>query len=53
MVDDIDYCDCWIASHLFVTGGTFFTLSRLAMQYRYFLNPSETKYNGEEKDTLL
>jgi hypothetical protein len=32
-----------IASHWFVTGGTFFTLSGLAMQYRYYLHPSETK----------
>lgn len=32
-----------IASSWFVTGGTFFTLSGLAMQYRYYLEPNNKK----------
>lgn len=32
-----------MASHLFVTGGSFFTLSGLAMQYRYYLEPNNKK----------
>lgn len=38
MVTDYDQN---IASHWFVTGGTFFTLSGLAMQYRYFLQHNQ------------
>ena len=37
-----------IASNWFVTGGTFFTLSGLAMQYRYYLTQAvenKTEHN--------
>jgi hypothetical protein len=42
-----------IASHWFVTGGTFFTLSGLAMQYRYYLNPTVEIKRDEENETII